>query len=138
MMKRHQDWPIRLARFLQAASKRPFSWGETDCALLTADWVLEATGRDPAAAFRGQYTTQLGAARALARLGSGDLETTASLMLGPPLDNPLEARRGDVCSIATDEGPALGVCAGAYVAVVTPTEGWGVHPLTSILKAWRV
>lgn len=137
-MKRREDWPMRLARFLEAASKRPFSWGQTDCALFAADWVLMATGEDPAVAFRGKYDSRSGAALALRQYGAGTLEATATKMLGEPMSSPLCAQRGDICSITTDEGPALGICGGEFVAVMTPDQGWGRRPLSDISKAWRV
>ncbi|WIY23357.1 DUF6950 family protein [Parasedimentitalea psychrophila] len=37
---------------------KPFIWGETDCMLCLADWVLRVTGRDPAAAVRGVYDSR--------------------------------------------------------------------------------
>ncbi len=33
----------------------PFIWGETDCMLCLADWVLHVKGHDPAADIRGTY-----------------------------------------------------------------------------------
>lgn len=136
-MTRYADWPIRLDRFLQAASGRPFSWGEWDCALMACEWVRECRGDDPGAAFRGRYTTAIGAARALKRYGAGDLESTATMMLGEPLANPLLAQRGDVVSVDTEDGPALGVCVGAKVAVVGKT-GLVQMQLRGARKAWRV
>lgn len=140
-MTRFEDWPIRLDRFLQAASGRPFSWGGhgggSDCALFAADAVQAIRGDDPAAAFRGRYTTAIGAARALKRYGAGDLESTATMMLGEPLANPLLAQRGDVVSVDTEDGPALGVCVGAKVAVVGKT-GLVQMQLRGARKAWRV
>lgn len=138
-MNRKQDWPLRLVQFLKAAERRPFSWGETDCALLCADWVLEATGQDPAEVFRGEYSNQVEAFRALYRYsGSADLLKTASKMLGEPLANPMAAQRGDVCAIETPQGPALGICGGGFIAVISPTQGWGRHPLSSTIMSWRV
>ena len=33
----------------------PFAWGEVDCCLTVADWVMRIRGRDPAAHLRGLY-----------------------------------------------------------------------------------
>ncbi len=40
--------------FLSASRARRWSWGETNCALWVADWVLLVTGTDPAASLRGR------------------------------------------------------------------------------------
>lgn len=38
-----------------------FEWGTTDCILSVCDYVLEATGKDPAEPWRGSYQCELGA-----------------------------------------------------------------------------
>ena len=55
--------------FLQRASARPWCWGEHDCTLFAADWIMEQRGRDPAAGWRRTYSTVLGCERALSRAG---------------------------------------------------------------------
>ena len=130
---RHEDWPLRLIDFIEAASGRPFSWGEHDCCLFAADWVREATGSDPAAGYRGRYRSRSGAARLLREIAGGEVETAASRALGLPLPSPLLARRGDVALVAG----ALGVVVGGEVAL--PGEaGLALHPLGTAEKAWRV
>lgn len=44
-----------LQRYLAQAARAPFRWGSTDCGLFLADWVLAATGCDPAAHLRAAY-----------------------------------------------------------------------------------
>ncbi|WP_435521425.1 DUF6950 family protein, partial [Aeromonas caviae] len=41
---------LRIIQCIQAASERPFCWGENDCCLFVADVCLAACDRDPAAA----------------------------------------------------------------------------------------
>lgn len=55
--------------YLREAARRPFAWGRSDCSLFMADWVLRASGVDPAAPLRGRYRTALGAARHVRRRG---------------------------------------------------------------------
>lgn len=135
-MTRREDWPLRLHRFIAQRRDWPFEWGRTDCALFASDWIWEATGVDPAEAFRGKYTTAAGAARALKRYGAGDLEGTATMMLGGPIPR-LKARRGDIVSVETGGQVALGVCLGGEVACVSP-EGMVTIPLRQARRAWRV
>lgn len=55
-------------------------WGVQDCWLFAADWVWTRTGWDPAADLRGRYSTELGAARLIARAGGP--EAFAGRLLG--------------------------------------------------------
>ena len=51
---------VRVAPLYQELNRwqrLPFAWGEADCCLMLADWILRVTGRDPAAHLRGLYET---------------------------------------------------------------------------------
>ena len=127
-----------LDRYLRFWRHRPFAWGEADCVRFAAGWVALVTGRDPVADTVGRYGGCSAARRLMvATTGSADLVTATCVMLGPPLDKPLTARCGDVVAINTPAGPALGLCAGAEVAV-PGSAGLVARPLTSILAAWRI
>ena len=103
-----------------------------------AGWVALVTGRDPVAATAGRYAGCREALRLMvAATGSADLVVATSVILGPPLNQPLTARLGNVVAITTPTGPALGLCAGAEVAAPGP-GGLVVRPLTSIIAAWRL
>lgn len=138
-MPRHQDWPLRLARFLDARAELEFRWGSHDCALFAADWVLECTGTDHAAKFRGRYSTARGSAGALRRFGAGTLVATVTAALGPPLAAPLLAQRGDVAAlVAEDRSVALGVVEGALAVYLEAGGGLARRPLVEAAAAWRV
>ncbi|HEY1844473.1 MAG TPA: hypothetical protein VGH05_06385, partial [Buttiauxella sp.] len=70
---RYPDWQRQLVNTLQAAKQRPFLWGEHDCALFAADCVKAMCGEDFASAYRGTYSTEIGAKKALLR-NHGSLE----------------------------------------------------------------
>jgi len=132
---RRQDWPLRLNAWLESVRTKRFVWGEHDCALGAADAVLMMTGTDPAAAFRGRYTSKVGAA--LIIVEHGGLEAMVTAALGDPLPTPKLARRGDVVLVDSPEGQAIAVVLGASAAgpgpdgaVFVPMEGWKA--------AWRV
>lgn len=135
-MSRCHDWPEKLADFLAARAARPFLWGETDCALTIADWVLLATGVDPAADLRGRYRTPAGARRAIRRTGSADLLALADARLGAVIP-PLLAARGDIVALPGEDGPALGICIGAD-AVAMQTAGLVTTSMANVVRAWRV
>ncbi len=130
---RREDWPSRLSDFIEAARRRPFSWGRHDCCLFAADWVREATGADPAADWRGRYRSASGARRILRQHFDGDVAAVATAVLGEPLASPLLAQRGDVALV---DG-ALGVVIGAEVALLGEA-GLAFHPLGTAARAWRV
>ncbi len=46
-----------LADFIEASRRRPWRWGEHDCTLFGADWIVQRIGRDPAETWRGGYAT---------------------------------------------------------------------------------
>lgn len=126
---------MRLAAHIEKAREWAFSFGEHDCCLFAADWVLTCTGQDFAAPFRGRYATR---AKAIAMLGArGGLEAVVTGALGEALPTPFLAQRGDVVAVQTDEGLALGVCDGALAWFVGP-HGLAAQPMEAWAKAWRV
>lgn len=58
-----------LSEFLMIAANSPHRFGEWDCAMTVANWVLFLTGEDPAADLRGRYRTRLGWMRIVRRDG---------------------------------------------------------------------
>jgi len=131
------DWTALLATFINGRLNIPFTWGEHDCALFLADWILARTGHDYAAPFRGRYKTAIGSKRALKRLGYNSLEQVITSALGEPLTTPLLGQRGDAVLVDTDEGPAAGVVFAAGIAVQGET-GIVSLPLGRAICAWRI
>lgn len=131
-MTRREDWPQRLAAFVERARHQAFAFGEWDCCLMAADWVLEATGVDHARGLRGAYADERGAAAVLGRRGG--VPAIATGALGEPIA-PAFAQRGDVVMMLTQRGPALGVCIGAEA--IFPGARGAVRS-GSWQSAWRV
>lgn len=143
MLTRYPDWPERLRAFLDGAARRPFSWAEFNCCLFAAAGVAALTGTDPAAPLRGKFTTRRQAYAALKRFASGGVPEIAGKIaaaLGCPEIPPRLAQRGDVVLVDGTAGPALGLCAGAAVAVLKPEGGIGYVPIVdpSLRKAWKI
>lgn len=135
-LTRLPDWRQRLIAYLSGVVSQPFEPGRHDCALFTAGAVAAMTGRDVAAEWRGRYRTLRGGQRVLRRAGHADHVALAASML-QELDNPFMAQAGDVAAVATPEGAALGIVQGAGIYVMGP-RGFGVVPLTSIARAFRI
>lgn len=130
---RHPQWTMQLPETLRAAMSRPFSWGEHDCCLFTADCALAVCGIDIAEKVRGRYKTKSGAMRVL-KSEFGDLESgLSSFFTGI---EPDKATRGDIVMFNGDEGKTLGVLWAGKVWSVTES---GVLPVNhQPIKAWRV
>lgn len=128
-MIRRDDWEARLIDYLAATADEPYAYGRHDCALFAAGAVLAMTDFDPAAAFRGRYSTAVGSARALRRYGAGTLEATIATMFP---DRPIGfARRGDLVLHES----AVGVCVGAD-AVFVGQEGERAGLVRVARRAW--
>ena len=132
---RCSNWETLLAEYLDKCLNKPFVWGEHDCCLFAANVIKIITGVDFAAPFRGKYSTQLGAIRALKRYGSGDLTSTLNMIFGEPVSK-LNVRRGDVALVANSGEPAMAIVFNGlwYVGV----NGLVKTTMTDALVFWRV
>lgn len=133
-MQRFSDWPTRLAEFIEARRERAFSWGDSDCCLFVCDGVEVMTGADPAARWRGLYTTEKSARRLIR--DNGGVAGLATLAFGGPVVAPL-AGRGDVVLIDTPGGDALALCVGSVIAAQGEI-GLEFHPMAAAKAAWKI
>ena len=129
-----------LAAFLARAGRTPFVWGEWDCSLWLADWLVERGYPDPAAHLRGRYHTALGCARILGRLG-GVEGAVASCAAIAGLARAPSPRIGDVGVVKamTPAGarPVGAICTGRRWAVLAWPNG--LHSFAAVASsAWRV
>lgn len=130
---RYPDWQARLVKTLQAAHKRPFLWGEHDCALFAADCVQAMCGEDYAALYRGTYDSETGAKKALLK-NHGSLEKALTACLD---EVPVSlAQRGDVAIIESEGRKCAGIVwsGGVYAAGVNGLVMLKVKPLS----VWRI
>ena len=145
---RHQDWPERLAAVIDAAGETPFAWGSHDCCLFVCDCVEAMTGLDPAAPFRGEYDTRVGAYRRMSEFVDGGIghvktddlvEATAERITGElnaqELARPF-AGRGDVVLLSEQDGDMLGIIWSGAVYLVSE-DGLTIRSLSAIRRAWR-
>lgn len=131
---RPQDWPARLAAFIEERRTMPFSWGRNDCAAFAAAWLRALHGIDVFLRLGIRY----GDARAARRyLRDGGLEVWCERALGAPLASVALAQRGDLALLPTERGPALTVVAGEYVAG-PGRNGLQFEPVSMALAAWSV
>ena len=146
MMDRRQDWPERLAAWVEAVRARPFAWGTWDCAAAAADAVFWLTDSNPLAGL--VWADVRGALRQLEV--DGGLQAAVTARLGEPIAAAY-AQRGDVVLTGRvwpgngeieDEAhihlrTALCVCIGDRC--VGPTRaGLGFLPMSEATLAWKV
>lgn len=131
---RSNNWEDKLHLFIEEKRNVPFKWGENDCCLFCCDWVAIALGFDPGEQYRGRYSTALGAMRVLREIRG--VEGIATGVLGAP-EPARFASRGDIVSLPTPHGDALGVCIGA-VAAFAGTDKIMFKPLSVCKLTWRV
>ena len=132
---RRIDWEQRLHDYLSGCEDAEFAWGTLDCALFAAGAVEAMTGDDPAAAYRGHYTTAIGSARALTRFGEGTLEATIDALFAERAAS--FAIRGDLVMVAG----MVGICIGAdavFIGEENGRAGLVRYPRRAWAKCWSV
>lgn len=135
-MKRIENWERLLWQAIEAARLRPFAWGLHDCPTFAFETRSRLIGgEDTASLWRGRYSTALGGARLMRKLGWTSLEAMGRALLGAPHPSPLMAQRGDI--VLAGNGAGFGVCAGSHAFGMAP-EGLVSHPLTTCGHAWPV
>jgi hypothetical protein len=129
----------RLARFLTCAAARAFVFGGVegqDCLMWLADWIVARRGFDPAADWRGRYSTARGAARILSRRGG--MIRHLDLCLTPHgigrADMP---RRGDIAVVREAEGTIGAIMIDRRLCCAV-RDGGLVFRRRPILAAWRI
>lgn len=135
-MPRITHWERLLTAAITTAGAKPFVWGLHDCPTFAFETRMMLTGgEDVAALWRGRYTTALGGARVMRRLGWSSLEEMGHALLGEPRASVLSAQRGDI--LLADTGLGFGICTGASAVGMAP-EGLVSVPLTACRVAWPV
>lgn len=129
---KHPDWQKRLVTVIRAAEMRPFSWGEHDCCLFAAGCVEAINGKDYAAEFRGTYSNETGAKKAILRKG-GTLEKVLARFLSEV--NAEFIQRGDIAVIENAGRKCAGVFYGGVVWV--PGDEGLIGLKTKLLSVWR-
>lgn len=143
-MIRVADWQTRLERFLAGHREHEFRYGSWDCALFVCDAIKLMTGVDPAAGFRGNYSSRTEALVAI-RAYSGK---RSLLALTERITSEMKMRevpallagRGDVVLIRRAKADvSLGLIALNGRSILTVSRGGlCAVPLSLALRAWRV
>ncbi|MFN4191809.1 MAG: DUF6950 family protein [Tabrizicola sp.] len=129
------DWRSRLNDYLGEVAPADFRYGSNDCALFAAGAVRAMTGHDPAAAFRGVYSTLEGGLKRVRKAGFADhVAVVRTLFAEVPA---AFAQVGDIAVLDSKGEPVLGVVVGEVVACLSP-RGLGHVHRKHVTTAWRV
>jgi len=138
MMTRPEDWPERLAAFVEARRATPFAWGTQDCMMFAADAVLVLRDVDIMTQYRGAYQTEAEGDALLDRDGGMEaILATAAQAAGLAERAPKLARRGDLVLVEHGNLLMAGIVIGTAVAV-TGSDGLAFVPTRMITRAWAV
>lgn len=129
------DWRSRLNAYFAEVAPVDFRYGSNDCALFAAGAVRAMTGHDPAAAWRGSYTTLEGGLKRLRKAGLADHVAVVDSLLLPVA--PAFAQVGDLALLRDHEGQGLGIVAGETVVCLSP-RGLAHLPRDFVTAAWSV
>lgn len=154
----HPHWQELLHNYFLRRENEAFKWGTMDCCLFACDAVLELTGVDMAADFRGHYDSLLSAVRVMKSFTAEDLNTkehdeeedgssefveavAVKAFAGFGLEEVpvLMAQRGDMLLLDSPLGKGLGILGlrGTH-AHCAGQDGVIDVPLQECLRAWRI
>lgn len=134
-MGRLADWPDRLAAHIEEWRHKKFEWGKADCALFCLYAEKAMCGSSRFDDFIGKYRSAAGSAKALLKIGGGDLAASVGARLSDI--EVFKAQRGDVALIDTPEGDALSLIIGSKIAAMGK-DGLIFLPLDAAKRAWKV
>jgi len=134
-LMRVENWPTKLVDFIESRRHEPFAWGQNDCSLFVADALIEITGTDYAAPFRGEYSTAIGSFRALKAAGFDSVLEYLTATFGEPCHKN-QLSRGDVGLFESPTGPTVAICIGA-IFVATGEAGLVFIPFEQIIVGWQ-
>ena len=140
MLKRRNDWQIKLSEYLHKVKDKKFKWGTHDCVMHSVNAVRAITGKDLAKGYRQSYKTKAKAYAIVARDFDKDTDNMFIKYLGEFKTNIKKAKRGDVVRITFEGDKAYGIIddTGRFIAMVTPKDGLIRVPLNSGEVYWGV
>lgn len=103
-------WYPEYVKFISEMRQREFRWGEDDCGIAWAARLVEIVTGERLDIDVPTYTSELGAVRALRKMGYNDLKEAAIDILKREPEPPSRATIGDLALIET--GGALGYAFG--------------------------
>lgn len=98
--------------------KTHFVWGQSDCLLAVADYIVECGGQDGGAAYRGTYATEDQANDIVRSVGGFE-----ALIDATGIEQTDEPKEGDVCVCILLNKPTAGIHTSGGVAFRHKNKG---------------
>ena len=117
-------------------AREPFVWGETDCMLSVADYLIDAVGVDCGGRFRGKYASRRGCMR-VSSFHRDPVKPFADCVAEIPLAVTAAPVFGDVGVVEIGGVAVGGLCLGDKWAA-RGDEGVIITKSFKVLKAWAV
>lgn len=138
-MKRCNNWPVKLALFLEEKQSQPFDWKTNNCCFFACDWLAILAGVDPAESYRPRVTSALAMGRILKEEGGVEAMADKDFPARGWRNVDVKmAQRGDIVLADTPEGPAIGVCGGAVSWFAGPKGLSAISTIHQCRKAWKI
>jgi hypothetical protein len=147
IVRRHPDWPERLAEYIEGRKSAPFVWAGHDCCAFACGGVIVQSGVDPMKKAMGHYRTPRGAAGWIVRNGGSLMTVAVRLGEACGMRKIPVAMAGRGCVVLgtvrmeTDNGvietPALGLVGmDSRFSLFAAKIGFEPYPTRSCLAAW--
>jgi hypothetical protein len=144
-MKKKEHWLTgSFHDFIIERKDVPFAWGTNDCAIFAADAIQSITGVDIAEDFRGLYTTERGAMKAIKKVAGGSTIADAAAYCAEKHglvehQYPLMAKRGDLVIIKNRDGKEIAGVIGLNGHPLSPGDNGLVQfSILDVTRAWSL
>lgn len=141
MIRRLEDWPTRLERYVLAQQKAKFRYGQLDCCLFVAGAIEAMTGVD-IAPFREYHSRRTASQLAVTYCGRKSVRAIVEKAFeeaGMPKIPPAFACRGDAVLIKRPSDSSLGIVdLNGRDILLLAREGFARQPISLAVQAWRV
>ena len=140
LVKRCEDWPIKLEAAIINRSDTKFEYGKHDCCMAVASIIEAMTGTTIGGTLR-KYKNERGAKVVLARYGGvRGVAEHLSKEIGATAISPKLAQRGDVVLVNIGEDESLGIVSmnGRDAFIAGKPSGWRSFPVETWICGWRI
>jgi len=138
-VQRLPDWPELLCAAIEERRSIQFQWGPNDCVSCASSIIAKFTCTDIMKAYRGSYSSALGAMRLFKEHGGFlDLVDKTCEEHGVLTIPNGFAGRGDLSAHKLDGRISLAIVSGAGWSWAPCKNGLTILPMETAIKSWRV
>jgi hypothetical protein len=135
---------LALPGYLDELSATPWTWGECDCTMAVATWIMRITGADPLERYRGRYHSASEAKRTARRAG-GFLPALGALLDEAGLERTQTFEDGDIAAVYAGVHERLALPVVGCILAIRFGDLWAVKAYRGvvahdfrIIHGWRL